>query len=756
MTNMKIQRVWSQTREAFTPSPAAWRGATVALLAFWALIIVSFFATGVIAHFSIGQTLGLIVLFGILAAVSAVLFAVFWFIALLRPRYRFTLLLLLLPAMLLLFGAWYIEGSLIGTAVIILGLSLFFGAGASLLAGQRSRSTIAFFAIGALAVIGFLYGVIHRAPDPNPALANYHLRGHTLALPDPGKPGRYKVATLTYGSGTDPFRPEYAKGARIVSKSVDGSKLDEQWHGISGWVRTLYWGFDPHKFPVQGRVWMPANAPGPSPLVLIVHGNHAMEDFSDPGYAYLGQLLASQGFIVASVDENFLNSSIADTINPFGMRNGAETRVRGWMLLEHLVQWRAWNKDPHNPLFGKVDMDRIALVGHSRGGEAVAVANAFNNLDHYPEDATLAFNYHFKLRAVTAIAPVDGQYWPRDRPTPMHDIDYFVIQGSMDGDLTSFMGSSQYSRASFSPNGDGFKASLYVKDANHGQFNTVWGRNDLSAEPVAWLLDERPIMNPQAQRQILKVYLSAFLQESLNGVDGYQPLFEDARNGAAWLPNDYLINNYADAGTQWLANDEEDLDPSTGSMPGVKITGDNLSIWRETWIKLKDTSIDSYTTVLAWDDRVHNHGASYTIALGNTPLATSDDSDLVFALSNAGIGTLPEHFTPKSGKDDPDAAKKPLDWHVVLTDAGGHEASLPLSHDQLLYPQIQGQTRRFAQISGFTTSEIVMRRYRFALKDFAVANPQFDTTHLQAIRFDFDITPRGAIALDDIGIAAHR
>ena len=31
-------------------------------------------------------------------------------------------------------------------------------------------------------------------------------------------------------------------------------------------------------------------------------------------------------------------------------------------------------RDPGHRLFGKVDMDRIALIGHSRGGEAVAIA----------------------------------------------------------------------------------------------------------------------------------------------------------------------------------------------------------------------------------------------------------------------------------------------------------------------------------------------------------------------------------------------
>ena len=47
---------------------------------------------------------------------------------------------------------------------------------------------------------------------------------------------------------------------------------------------------------------------------MIVHGNHLMTDYSDPGYEYLGNLLASRGYIVVSVDENFLNGSPYDDL----------------------------------------------------------------------------------------------------------------------------------------------------------------------------------------------------------------------------------------------------------------------------------------------------------------------------------------------------------------------------------------------------------------------------------------------------------
>jgi dienelactone hydrolase len=221
----------------------------------------------------------------------------------------------------------------------------------------------------------------------------------------------------------------------LKTASVDGSKLADV-PGQAGKDRTKYWGFGFNKMPVNGRVWYPDGA-GPFPLVLIVHGNHNMKDFSDPGYAYLGELLASRGFIMASVDENFLNGGIS-----------RENDARGWMLLQHLKQWRRFNDSTGSPLQGKVDTSRIALMGHSRGGEAVAVAAAFNRLKNYPDDATVKFDFGFNIRSLVAIAPVDGQYRPSDKPTPVANVNYFLIHGSHDGDVSTFSGLQQYERSS--------------------------------------------------------------------------------------------------------------------------------------------------------------------------------------------------------------------------------------------------------------------------------------------------------------------
>ena len=744
-------------RRFLSPSREVWSVATWLMLSVWMLLFLAFLFINVVPHFSVEKLIGLVALFVEMAVVSLGLLLVFGLAATLKRRFRIGLLLALPPLLLLLVLTWGVAGALIGAGVILSALVLIVGATGTLLRRGSRLKPFASLTLGTMLIGLSAYVLLKPIPDPNPALAHYHLVGRSLTMPDPGKPGPYAVTYFTYGSGKDRRRPEFAAGTRFLSKSVDGSKLDKLWAGPDGWLRTRYWGFDATALPLQGRVWMPQSAPGaeaaPFPLVLLVHGNYEMEVPSDTGYAYLGELLASQGFIVVSVDENFLNGSLADFLNPVTFRFGKENKVRGWLLLEHLTQWKAWNEDAAHPLFGKIDMNRIALIGHSRGGEAVAIANALNDLDRDPDDATVVLNYHFKLGAIGAIAPADGQYLLRGRPTPMRDSNYFVIQGSMDGDVTSFVGSAQYARASFSGATKALKASVYVKGANHTQFSTGWGRYDVWL-PSKFLLDERPIMAPEDQRQILKVYLSAFLQATLNGKDAFRPLFQDARNGADWLPDAYLVNNYADSETTWLANYLEDIDPTTGSASGVKISGENLSVWRESFIDLKSSPLGAYAAVLGWDDRFSKRPATYEIQLGEAASRATTTAALVFSASNAGTSTLPEGFHFKNGGIEKSSrAHDPLDWTIVLTDTNGTEARLVLSQDALLYPQIKGQTLRIGALNSTVPSEIVLRRYQYPLKNFTAANPHLDVTHLKSIRFDFDRTARGVIALSDVGLA---
>jgi dienelactone hydrolase len=579
----------------------------------------------------------------------------------------------------------------------------------------------------------------------------------TIAAGDPSSPGKYPVKTLTYGSGDDRHRREFAADVAIKTETVDGSHVLKGWDGMTGWARTRFWGFDDKQLPINGRVWYP-DGEGPFPLVLVVHGNHLSSDFSDPGYEYLGRLLASRGYLFTSVDENFLNSMETDLVDGLDSENNA----RGWMLLEHLRVWHAWNKDDQNPFYGQVDTARIALVGHSRGGEAVAHAAAFNRLKYNPDDARARFDYGYSIKSIVAIEPADGQYRPAGAMTPLENINYFTIQGAHDSDVSSFLGLKQYDRVAFSGDGDWFKAAVYVYGANHGQFNTTWGAYDVSIGLGKHVINTRALLDAETQRRVLEVYLSAFLDCTLRDVRAYRQLFRDARAGAAWLPKTVYVTEYADATCQQLATFDEDIDLTTGTLASSQIESENLTRWREQQLALRAGPGDNRVAILGWDRDKQPGEPGYRIGWPADVLKLDDDSVLSFSLADANEDPSPDEDDDNEGKESSESKKKeeeeeedsdePIDFSVELTDAAGQKAVLPLSHFALLRPQIETMFLKLESLHSDGLSEPVRQTFLFPLADFKAVNQQFDPKRAVQLRLVFDRTRSGVVVLDEVGV----
>src|SRR5688500_11504386 len=322
---------------------------------------------------------------------------------------------------------------------------------------------------------------VRLSPDDSPSVLGRQL----LDAPNPGLAGSFAVRKLYYGSGTDKQRAHFRDSVAFRTTTVDASPFVTVMPAQVS-TRRKFWGFDQKKFPLNGTVWYP-EANGRFPLVLIVHGNHDYRDFSDPGYAYLGELLASRGYIAVSVDMNFINGL------------SGENDGRGWMLLKHIEAWRGFDSLPDNPFRGKVDLGNIALIGHSRGGEAVGHAAAFNRLRYFPDDAKTKLGFDFAIKSLVAIAPVDGQYKPADQCVPIENVNYLVFHGWRDGDVTTFNGLRQYQRLRFTGDEPWFKSAVYVYRANHGQWNTVWGNKDRGPRSGRTLALDA-LLDPQAQQ----------------------------------------------------------------------------------------------------------------------------------------------------------------------------------------------------------------------------------------------------------------
>jgi dienelactone hydrolase len=645
----------------------------------------------------------------------------------------------------------------------ILGASLatLFSAGFRQAAARKKALTLGLFVLSLAAVIGEI--VFLASAGSMEGLVKAQLKSplpDALRAPNPGESGTFKTRVVYYGTkGGNPRRPEY-NNPTVATPTVDASRFFKDFKGWQRNLRKTYWGYDMDKLPLNATVWVP-EGPGPFPLVLMVHGNHNMAEFSEPGYQYLGELLASRGFIFASVDENFLNGGLFHS-------PPKEPAVRGWMLLEHLKLWRDWSRDQKNPLGVAINFNQIALMGHSRGGEAAATAALFNQLEHYPDDATIRFDYHFPIRSVVAIAPADGQYKPAGQWRSIENVNYFTIQGANDADVSSFVGSCQWDRVRYTDGGEWFKSELYIYRANHGQFNTVWGRSD-AGYPLGWFLNLKPLLNPEDQRRIAKVYLSAFLEATLHGRREYVPLFRDCRSIRTWLPDTLYISRYQDAAYKLVADFNEDPDVSTTTLPGGRIGGGDLSVWREGRIPFREGDRAYNGVFLGWN-RNDAKGKEdtkikpvYSIQLPEHTASTwklTSASALVFSL--AALDEDAPLLNEKDGKkgerkkeDKPESKKEreAPEFTVELETADGIIASRPLSDFGTILPPLKVRFTKLEWLDNLffeKSSEPVFQTIAMPLSAFA-QQKGFDAGRLKMIRLRFDRTAASVILLSRVG-----
>lgn len=605
------------------------------------------------------------------------------------------------------------------------------------------------------------------APDDSKTV----LATQAISAPNPGLPGTLHVKTMYYGSGTDKRRPEFKDSVTLKTPSVDGSAFVSI-TGDAAKAHDKDWGFTLKKMPLNGRVWYP-DGDGPFPLVLVVHGNHTPDDYSDPGYRYLGEQLASHGFILVSVDENFINGL------------SGENDGRGWLLLKHLELWKKWNDSTGSPFHGKVDMHQIALMGHSRGGEAIAHAATFNRLKYYPDDAKVKLDFNFDIKALVAIAPVDGQYKPASVFEPLENVNYLVIHGSHDGDVSSFNGLRQFQRLRFTDGQPWFKSAWYVYRANHGQWNQVWGNKD-NGPRSGRSLDLRGLISADDQRQFGRVVITAFLESTLKGKQEYLPMFRDHRTAGAWLPKTMYITRFQASGFTPVALFDEDVDVTTGTAPGVRIRGDSLGTWKESGLLLRGGNNDAVNTnavTLGWNNTVagpdttkRGKPASYTITLPDSltrAIGVSPASALCFSVApldaKPGPRSAPRDSTKKDSTAKKDSTPKPpstkakpdtfpVDFTIEVTDAAGVSASVSIRRYGVPRRPLDIQIMRRAsqEQQRFPNKfEVVLQSYAIPMADLIALSPSLDPSRLRSVRFVFDRAIWGTVQVDDIGIWAN-
>lgn len=518
--------------------------------------------------------------------------------------------------------------------------------------------------------------------------------------------GEHTVSVLDYGPGEtlDPG------SVSLKSYATRGDSLTELYVDA-------YMEYELDEVPVRGRVWYPAGG-GNYPTLFIAHGNHEITTPSYLGYGYLGEYLASHGYVVVSVEQNACNM----------LSN--ENDARAVLLLKHISILLDYNDRKGNLLYGKIDEDNLAIAGHSRGGEMVATAYLFNDYDRYPENGVIRFQYGFSIKSLIAIAPTVNQYKPADHSVEIENVNYLLLHGAADRDVTDFMGMSQYENVSFTGDGDYIKSALYIAGANHGQFNSLWGEYDCGGSGAA-LLNTESLLSEQEQQKIACLFVKVFLDVTLKGDKSCYDLLTDWEDHADYLPETVYVQCHEESGFMPIADFEEDSEVETATMEGVNLHASGVNWWTEDLMDFAGRSAyDTHALRLRWNDKASFILRTPSLDLTNAAL-TFDICDLDSAAVFEGDFDL-------------------VDATVYLKDGNGSTAVARLSDFATVYPVLVVKTDKLDYVFDTPSVKEAFATVSIPADGFEAEDKNFDFSDVRTIEFCFH--DGGQVAMDNIGI----
>lgn len=528
--------------------------------------------------------------------------------------------------------------------------------------------------------------------------------------------GQYKVLSLTYGPGSSDD---------IVTETLDYTVFDSvrDRGGLDAFF-DLFLDYDFKKVPVKGKIWYP-DGESDCPVFFMVHGNHDSNVPSYLGYEYLGEYLASNGYVVVSVDENIINAT------------GEGNDKRAILLLDNMKFIFEQNKLDNSILSGLIDEDKVAIGGHSRGGEMVATAYLFNDLEAYPEDGNIKFDYHFNITSIVAISPVVDQYMPVSHSVEISDVNYLLLHGANDQDVSSMMGEKQYNNVIFtgedkdtskknSEDIDYLKSSVYILGANHGQFNSLWGRYDLDGASNHYL-NTNYFIDEADQKLIAKAYIRAFLDSTLGIDKTYESLLSDISGYRSYLPKTVYITNYSDSDFINLVTFDDTVDIANfESGASIECTG------TDTW------------TIAQYARGDGGEGENYVLDC-SWEKESEPVIEVTFPEIDISNGCI--SFEMADLREDTEKLQEGLKYSVELEDASGK--TVRVENPVLVYHSLAVQLYKQEVLAG--KYEYKHQLQRVAIKPSMFGDAKFDYSKVVAMRIITDGTDEGELLINNIG-----
>jgi hypothetical protein len=476
-----------------------------------------------------------------------------------------------------------------------------------------------------------------------------------------------------------------------------------------------------------------ALAEGPFPLVLALHGNHGNcrdpgnpdDDFCSTsndhecafpgqlttpnaeGYDYFLDTLAAQGYVTVSISGNAMNCRDDYILE------------RAQLIAEHLRRWSDWqdgNGELGGLFAGALDLGRVGLVGHSRGGDAVS--NVPGVLAQTPIPG-------LQVVSVFAVAPTDF------RDVVVRDTNLAVLLPACDGDVSDLQGHRHYDRSVAFFDGVEQAQVLYV-GANHNFFNTEWRLSEWEFYPGTHPFCE-PAADPKKLEQTrmlgatLGSWFGATLQEEATEAfvraERPSPTAFDA-----WTQSDL------DLRWSYASTERATLDDFTGpeTPAGNDVGGANT---------FTDWFVWQVCAAAGCDDAYPHLRSSLRLLWeqGHVPLARFD----LQGYDATAAGTL--SFRVVSRLSSLNTGLVEQDFLVRVIDSAGNRAELPLSDVKILrhlYPQTNAELLE------------ILETVRIPVGRLLEYEPVLDLGSLEALELEMTALDRsGSVIVTDLEFA---
>ncbi len=540
-------------------------------------------------------------------------------------------------------------------------------------------------------------------------------------MPDPASTGAYQVDKLVYSAGSATLNDPNGRN-RVQQR-------------------------------LRGNLHVPRTGTN-LPVVVFEHGRHSTcetggvdgvsiftcdqgdtavsnEDRSYEGYDYIAATLASHGYVVMSVDTNDINDWD-------GGSDDAGIHARAMLIGESLDLLQAWNAGSGpapvgSTLTGRLDMSRIGLMGHSRGGEGVTAYIAY--------DKVRTDGPHYGVDAVFSLAPID---FNNQKPV---GVAFATLLPYCDGDVFDLEGAFAWERGKAANSSAGFPHIQWaVNSANHNYFNTQWELDDAIlfnfADPYC-IADKSPTrLSTSEQKSVGLALIAGFMRRYLGGETALEPLVSGAQLPASACPqsrpvgptcdNVVMTSYVAPAAKRRLVVEPGATNPTTVNALGGTLSGTGFTTFKACTPLNAAGAIDGGTGCGSRPNR----SSTRQFTLAWTGPATLR-ADVPTASSNvSGFGAL--HLRAAANFDDPlNSGVKEQDFDVTLTDTAGASATVnAASVSAALEPS-----------AGTTSREVVLNDVRIPLSRFSGVN----LTSLRSLTLRFGgRTATGSIQLADV------